>query len=86
MNSILNYRFYLMILISLFLFSCDKELDVKTDFHFELEIMPVPKSLLKGMIKINYKIKMEGYINMRNIIRYFNIKDQERMIYLIRKL
>ncbi|AZA54517.1 DUF3872 domain-containing protein [Chryseobacterium sp. G0201] len=53
--------------------SCDKELDVKTDFPFELEVMPVPKSITKGeKVTIRCTIKAEGiYEGTQYFIRYF---------------
>ncbi|PIF45336.1 uncharacterized protein DUF3872 [Chryseobacterium sp. 52] len=53
--------------------SCDRELDIKTVFPFELEVMPVPKSISKGeKITIRCSIKAEGsYEGTQYYIRYF---------------
>lgn len=64
-----------LILIMLFftLSSCDKELDIKTDFPFELQVMPVPKSIAKGeTITIRCSIKAErNYVGTQYYIRFF---------------
>lgn len=53
--------------------SCDNELEVKTDFPFELIVMPVPKSIAKGeSVEIRCTLKSEGnYQGTKYYIRYF---------------
>jgi hypothetical protein len=66
--------FFLVSLMAvLSLFSCDKELDIQTDFPFELEIMPVPDHTEKEQpVEILCSIKKKGaYNGIKYTIRYF---------------
>ncbi|MBT2621897.1 DUF3872 domain-containing protein [Chryseobacterium sp. ISL-6] len=72
----------LPILMILFTFaSCDKELDVKTDFPFKLQVMPVPKNIAKGeTVTIRCNIKVEGhYENTKYYIRYFQFDGSGKL-------
>lgn len=62
--------------------SCDKELDIQTDFPFELEVMPVPKSIAKGeTVTIRCTIKAEGnYENTKYYIRYFQFDGTGKLL------
>ncbi|MBO9676361.1 MAG: DUF3872 domain-containing protein [Sphingobacteriaceae bacterium] len=53
--------------------SCDKQLDIQTDFPFELEIMPVPSKIVSGeIVEIPCTIKREGSYNETNYsLRFF---------------
>ncbi|WP_431609233.1 TraQ conjugal transfer family protein [Chryseobacterium sp. 'Rf worker isolate 10'] len=67
-------RLYVMFLfICLAIVSCSRELEVQTNFPFELEIMPVPSSVIPGeIVEIPCHIKREGfYQDTRYSIRYF---------------
>jgi hypothetical protein len=70
----------LMILFSLS--SCDKELDVKTDFPFELQVMPVPKSIGKEeVVTIRCTIKTGGnYKGTEYFIRYFQFDGKGKLL------
>ncbi|MCT2561803.1 DUF3872 domain-containing protein [Chryseobacterium herbae] len=73
----------LPILLLLFsLSSCDKELDVKTDFPFELQVMPVPKSIGKGeTITIRCSLKTQGnYKGTEYFIRYFQFDGKGKLL------
>lgn len=63
--------------------SCDKELDIKTDFPFELEIMPVPKSIGKGeTVTIRCTLKTEGnYQSTKYYIRYFQFDGSGKLLF-----
>ncbi|MBT2559823.1 DUF3872 domain-containing protein [Pedobacter sp. ISL-68] len=71
----------LIVMIGL-LNSCDKELEIKTDFPFELEVMPVPKSIAKGeTVTIRCTIKAEGnYEGVKYKIRYFQFDGIGKLI------
>lgn len=62
--------------------SCDKELDIKTDFPFEFEVMPVPKSIAKGeTVTIRCTIKAGGnYENTKYYIRYFQFDGSGKLL------
>lgn len=64
--------------------SCDKELNIQTDFPFELEVMPVPKSIVKGeTVTIRCTIKAEGnYENTKYYIRYFQFDGTGKLTIL----
>lgn len=70
-----------ILLILLTLSSCDKELDVKTDFPFELQVMPVPKSIAKGeTVTIRCALKSQGnYQGTEYSIRYFQFDGQGKL-------
>lgn len=80
----LQYLLSIPILIMLFftLSSCDKELDVKTDFPFELEVLPVPKSISKGeTVTIRCGIKTDGnYEGTKYFIRYFQFDGVGKLL------
>lgn len=70
------------ILLILFIFSsCDKELEIKTDFPFELQVMPVPKSISKGeTVTIRCTLKSQGnYQGTEYSIRYFQFDGQGKL-------
>lgn len=62
-----------LLILVMGLHSCDKELDIQTDFPFELQAMPVPKAIGKGeTVTIRLTIKAEGdYNGIKYKIRYF---------------
>lgn len=62
-----------MLLLAMGLFSCDKELDIQTDFPFEVQVMPVPKSIAKGeTVTIRCQILTDGnYDGTKYQLRYF---------------
>ncbi|ANF50325.1 hypothetical protein A0O34_07260 [Chryseobacterium glaciei] len=62
--------------------SCDKELDIKTDFPFELQVMPVPKSIAKGeTVTIRCTLKTEGnYESTQYYIRYFQFDGSGKLL------
>lgn len=55
------------------LYSCEKELEVQTNFPFELVVMPVPKNITKEQtIEIRCTIKGGGeYLGTKYFLRYF---------------
>ena len=71
-----------LIVLATMLSSCDKDLEVKTDFPFEIQVMPVPKSIAKGeMITIRCNIKTEGnYDGTKYYIRYFQFDGAGKLI------
>jgi hypothetical protein len=64
------------------LHSCDKELDVKTDFPFLLQVMPVPKNIAKGeTITIRCTLKTDGnYEGTIYRIRYFQFDGAGKLL------
>lgn len=70
------------------LHSCDKELDIKTDFPFEVNVLPVPKSIGKGeTVTIRFTIKAEGnYDGTQYKIRYFQFDGAGKLILLNKTL
>lgn len=70
-----------MLLILFTVSSCDKDLEVKTDFPFELHIMPVPKSIAKGeTVTIRCSVKTEGnYQGTKYYIRYFQFEGEGKL-------
>lgn len=71
---------FLLMLLSLA--SCDKELDVKTDFPFELQVMPVPKSIAKGeKVTIRCTLKTPAdYQGTKYYIRYFQFDGKGKLL------
>lgn len=71
-----------LLLLVMALHSCDKELDVQTDFPFELEVLPVPKTIAKGeTVTILCTIKSEGnYDGIEYKIRYFQFDGAGNLI------
>lgn len=61
--------------------SCEDGLDVKTNFPFEVEVMPVPKSIGVGeTVPIRCTIKAEGnYLGTQYYIRYFPVDGVGRV-------
>ncbi len=80
----LKYILALMGVVMMFLTltSCEKELDVKTDFPFEVQVMPVPKSVGIGeTITIRCTLKSEGnYVGTQYYIRYFQFDGQGKLM------
>jgi hypothetical protein len=73
------------ILVILFtLTSCDKDLDIKTNFPFELEVLPVPKSIGKGeTVTIRCALKTDGnYSGVQYKIRYFQFDGTGKLTVL----
>ncbi|EJL74378.1 TraQ conjugal transfer family protein [Chryseobacterium populi] len=70
-------------LISIFLTSCQKELEIQTNFPFELEFMPVPKNIVADQtVEILCQIKKEGqYSGTRYFIRYFQYEGQGALMF-----
>ncbi|MCY1662611.1 TraQ conjugal transfer family protein [Chryseobacterium sp. SL1] len=70
------------------LHSCEKELDIQTDFPFQLEVLPVPKSIGKGeTVTIRCSIKTEGYYEgLKYKIRYFQFDGTGKLIVLNKTL
>nr|WP_233166785.1 TraQ conjugal transfer family protein [Pedobacter sp. ASV2] len=71
-----------VLMFSCTIISCDKELDIQTDFPFDVEIMPVPKTIGKGeMVTIRCNIKTEGnYDGTKYYIRYFQFDGAGKLI------
>lgn len=66
-------------MVSCFLLSsCEKELDIQTDFPFELEFMPVPKNIVaEHTVTIKGHIKKDGhYKGTKYYIRYFQFEGK----------
>ncbi|RLJ75115.1 TraQ conjugal transfer family protein [Pedobacter alluvionis] len=61
--------------------SCNDELDVKTNFPFEVEVMPVPKSIAVGeTVPIKCTIKAGGnYSGTQYYMRYFPVDGKGRV-------
>ncbi|MFP3596893.1 DUF3872 domain-containing protein [Chryseobacterium sp. SIMBA_029] len=80
LKSILSMTVVLM--FSCTIISCDKELDIQTDFPFDVEVMPVPKTIGKGeMVTIRCNIKTEGnYDGTKYYIRYFQFDGAGKLI------
>lgn len=67
-----------------FYVSCEPtELDIKQNFPFEIEVMPVPKEVTKGeTIEIRIAIKSEGvYSDTKYFLRYFQFDGQGSLRY-----
>jgi len=76
--------FFLVSLMAvLSLCSCDKELEIQTDFPFELEIMPVPDHIEKEQtVEILCHIKKQGhYKGIRYTIRYFQYEGRGSLMF-----
>jgi TraQ conjugal transfer protein len=71
-----------LLLIVLTFNSCEKELEIQTDFPFVLEVMPVPKSIGKEeTVTIRCEIKAEGnYTGTNYKIRYFQFDGMGKII------
>jgi hypothetical protein len=71
-----------MLLLLFSVTSCDKDLDVKTDFPFELQVMPVPKSVVKGeSVTIRCNLKTKGnYVGTTYYIRYFQFDGKGKLL------
>ena len=56
----------------------DKKLEIKNDFPFEVQVMPVPKDVSNGhTVEIRMTIKQIGsYSNKQYFIRYFQFDGQ----------
>ena len=73
----LRYAFWMLIVImvSVLLFgSCNKEeLDIKQNFPFEVNVMPVPKDIKNGQtVEIRMTVQPSGsYIGTKYNLRYF---------------
>lgn len=77
-----------ILIVFLSITSCDKDLDIKTDFPFELEVLPVPKSIGKGeTVTIRCSLKTDGnYNGVQYKIRYFQFDGTGKMIVLNKTL
>lgn len=75
-----------VIMVSIFIVialdSCDKELDIKTNFPFELQVLPVPKSVGKGeTVTIRCTLKTGGnYEGTFYKIRYFQFDGTGKIL------
>lgn len=69
------YVFLMILTASASLVSCsiDDELEIKNNFPFEINVMPVPKDVTKGQkVEIRITIKNAGnYTNTQYFLRYF---------------
>ncbi len=69
------YVFLMILTASASLVSCsiDDELEIKNNFPFEVNVMPVPKDVTKGQkVEIRITIKNAGnYTNRQYFLRYF---------------
>lgn len=70
---------------SVTLISCSKddELEIQNNFHFEVQVMPVPKDVSNGqIIEIRMTINQSGnYSNTQYFIRYFQFDGQGTLRY-----
>lgn len=70
---------------SLTLASCskDNELEIQNDFPFEVNVMPVPKSITNGQtVEIRITIERTGnYSNTQYYLRYFQFDGQGLLQY-----
>ena len=70
---------------SVTLVSCSKddELEIRNDFPFEVQVMPVPKDVSNGQtVEIRMTIKRSGnYSNTQYFIRYFQFDGQGTLRY-----
>ena len=70
---------------SVTLVSCSKddELEIRNDFPFEVQVMPVPKDVSNGQtVEIRITIKRSGnYSNTQYFIRYFQFDGQGTLRY-----
>lgn len=69
------YVFLAILTASVSLVSCSKddELEIKNNFPFEVNVMPVPKDVAKGQkIEIRITIQRTGnFVNTQYFLRYF---------------
>lgn len=67
----------------MFTSSCEKELEIQTNFPFELEVMPVPTELGgEETVEILCHIKREGQYNaVQYSIRYFQYEGQGALMF-----
>jgi len=58
--------------------SCEDDLDIQTNYPFEVEVMPVPKKVLRGQtVEIRCQLNKEGdYKNTLYTIRWFQPNDR----------
>lgn len=70
---------------SVTLVSCSKddEIEIRNDFPFEVQVMPVPKDVSNGQtVEIRMTIKRSGnYSNTQYFIRYFQFDGQGTLRY-----
>lgn len=69
----------LSMVIGTFLFtSCDNDLDIQSDFPFEVNVMPVPKQIANGQtVEMRFTIVRNGnYEGTNYSIRYFQFGGQ----------
>ncbi len=68
----------LALLGGLFFVSCENELDIQTDFPFEVLVMPVPKDIaLDQTVEMRFTINTQGnYQGTNYFIRYFQFDGQ----------
>lgn len=64
---------FLLLIGSISIMSCNDTLEMFKEYHFELEVMPVPKKIVKGeTIEIRCRLIKEGeYKGTKFFIRYF---------------
>ena len=74
-----------ILISSVTLVSCSKddELEIRNDFPFEVQVMPVPKDVSNGQtVEIRMTIKRSGnYSNTQYFIRYFQFDGQGTLRY-----
>ena len=74
------YVLLAILISSITLVSCSKddELEIRNDFPFEVQVMPVPKDVSNGQtVEIRMTIKRSGnYSNTQYFIRYFQFDGQ----------
>ena len=66
------------LLALLLMTACEQEVEVKKNFPFEFEIMPVPGAIAKGeSVEIRCRIVTKGnYVNNKYVIRYFQFEGK----------
>lgn len=64
------------------LHACERELDIRTDFPFEVEVMPVPKAIGKGeTVTIRCKIRPEQkFEGAKYYMRYFQYDGEGKLL------
>ena len=79
------YVLLAILISSITLVSCSKddELEIRNDFPFEVQVMPVPKDVSNGQtVEIRMTIKRSGnYSNTQYFIRYFQFDGQGTLRY-----
>ena len=79
------YVLLVILTSSVTLVSCSKddELEIRNDFPFEVQVMPVPKDVSNGQtVEIRMTIKRSGnYSNTQYFIRYFQFDGQGTLRY-----